>query len=73
MSLWYRVGWVGKTLMVAAGLWGLGWLAGQFGMVAVAQELGSAAIVILSVLATLLVLRTIWYRHAAGRGGNARK
>jgi len=67
MSLWYRANWIGKTVIVAVGLWGFGWLAGGVGMDATARELDRTAVVILSVLVTLLVLRTIWHRHAGRR------
>lgn len=64
MFLWYQFGWIGRTVMVAAALYGLGWLFGGLGMTATARELGSASIMILSVLATLLIIRTIWRDHA---------
>lgn len=64
--LWQRfllLGWIGKAVTVVVLLYGIGWAFGSIGMEATAREFGSAGAVVLSVLLTALVIRTIWHRH----------
>lgn len=65
--LWQRflmLGWIGKAVTVIVLLYGVGWVFGGLGMEATAREFGSAGAVVLAVLLTALVIRTIWRRHA---------
>lgn len=50
----------GKAVAMVVLLYGMGWLAGTLGWHSMARQLGSAALLILSVLVTALILRSIW-------------
>lgn len=68
--LWMRflyLGPLGKAVAVIALLYGTGWLAGTLGWHSIARQLGSAALLILSVLVTALILRWIWNSYTGPR------
>lgn len=65
--LWQRflwLGWIGKTVTVIFLLYGVAWVVGGLGAEGMAQQLGSAAAVVVAVLATALIIRLIWRNHA---------
>lgn len=56
--------WIGKTLAVALALCALGYLADTIGANGVGRDLWQAGILVASVLATALVIRLIFTKHA---------
>ncbi len=68
--LWMRflcLGPLGKAVAVIALLYGTGWLAGTLSWHSMARQLGSAALLILSVLVTERILRWIWNSYTGPR------
>ncbi len=64
LRFWFTArSWVGKTLIIAAGLCTLGYLADATGADAIGRELWQAGILVGSVLVTVLILRQIWRTH----------
>jgi hypothetical protein len=60
LQRWLLFGWLGRTLSLVLALYLAGWLAGNLGAHALARQLGSAAIFVLSLLLTALVIRWAW-------------
>jgi predicted MFS family arabinose efflux permease len=65
--LWQRflwLGWIGKAVTVILLLYGVAWIVGGLGAEGMAQQLGSAAAIVVAVLATALIIRHLWSNHA---------
>jgi len=62
-SLWTRflfLGWIGKLIAIAIGLYGVGWILGNLGMHGMARELGKIALYIAAFPIAALVIRWFW-------------
>lgn len=64
---WLAFGWVGRLLSLAAALFAAGWVLGNLGLSALAGQFGSAALLVASVLLTVLFVRQIWRDHTGPR------
>jgi hypothetical protein len=53
-------GWLGRFVAIAVGLYALGWIMGNAGMDSPAQQFGSAAIFVASLIAAWLFIRLLW-------------
>lgn len=67
LQRWLLFGWVGRLASLAAALYAFGWVFGNLGMDSFARQFGSAAIFVLSVLLTALVIRWFWRAHTGPR------
>lgn len=63
--IWERfliLSWMGRTIAVIVGLYSAGWILGGLGLDFTARQLGSVAVLVLSLLLTWLIIRWVW-RH----------
>jgi hypothetical protein len=66
--LWQRfllLGWIGRVVAVIVALYATGWIVGQLGMRGMGRQLGSAALFVLSLLLTALIIRWVWRNYTA--------
>ena len=64
ISLWQRflwLGWIGKLIVIAALLYGVGWIFELLGAHQIARQFGSAGLFVLAFPLAALFIRLIWH------------
>lgn len=57
--LW--LGWIGKLIVIAALLYGVGWIFGMLGAHQIARQFGSTGLFVLAFPLAALFIRLIWH------------